>query len=80
MGSDNACPGQKAQLHQPQGLIFRQIQMVQNAMFTSPKLGKRGRARSLMAALTFDTQLHAHFSIGRKARVVKVMEMAGYRL
>ena len=43
-------------------------------MFATAKLGKRSCARSLMGALTFDTQLHYGFSMRRKMLAVKVME------
>ena len=74
MSSHDAGSGQESQLHQPQGLIFGQIQTVQNAMFAPAKLGKRARTPSLGATFTFDTQLHRSFSMRPKARVVKAME------
>ena len=75
MSGGDAGSGQESQLHQAQSLIFRQIQTVQDAVFATAEFGKSSRPRSVMAALTFDTELHYSFSMKLKVCVVKVMEI-----
>ena len=74
MSSRDAGSGQESQLHQPQSLILRQIQAVQDAMLAAAEVGKSSRPRSLVTALTFDTQLHYGFSMRPRVSVVKAME------
>src|SRR5215471_8056187 len=58
MSGGDARAGKEAELHQAEGLIFGEIEVVENAMLAAAKVGKRRRRGGFAGTLLFDTQLH----------------------